>query len=201
LFGKRGFDGVSTREIAARAGVNIAGITYNFGGKEELYHACVKHIAETVRAGLVDQAMTAASPPQAMPPEAATAALRALASALVRFLLATPKLDQFARIVVREQMDPSPAFEMLFRSVFEPIHKRVCRLWSLATGEEEDSEATKLATFSVFSQVIFFRIAQAGALRRLGWTTVGEKELAAIEASVLTSLDLAIAHHCKRSTS
>jgi HTH-type transcriptional dual regulator CecR, C-terminal domain len=53
----------------------------------------------------------------------------------------------------------------------------------------------KLATFGVLGQVVFFRIAQAGALRRLGWQAIGERELAAIEASVRTSLDLAIAHH------
>jgi TetR/AcrR family transcriptional regulator, regulator of cefoperazone and chloramphenicol sensitivity len=197
LFGKRGFDGVSTREIAARAGVNIAGIVYNFGGKEDLYRACVKHIAETVREGLLDRAMPAAPPTDAMTAEAAVAALHAIAAAMVRFLLATPRLDRFARIVVREQMDPSPAFETLFHSVFEPMHTRVCRLWSLATGEDEHSEAAKLATFSVFSQVMFFRIAQAGALRRLGWKSIGDRELAAIEASVRTSLDLAIAHHRK----
>jgi AcrR family transcriptional regulator len=197
LFGKRGYDGVSTREIAARAGVNIAGIVYNFGGKEELYRACVKHIADTVRAGLVDHTLSALSKPETITPEAAAAALHSIIAALVRFLLATPRLDQFARIVVREQMDPTPAFETLFHDVFEPMHRRICRLWSLATGQDEQNENTKLATFAVLGQVVFFRIAQAGTLRRLGWQAIGERELAAIEASVRTSLDLAIAHHRK----
>jgi hypothetical protein len=156
----------------------------------------VKHIADTVRAGLVDQAIATGQLPT-MSPEAAKAALHAIASAFVRFLLATPKLDQFARLVVREQMDPSPAFETLFRGVVEPMHKRICHLWSLATGEDENSEAAKLATFGALGQVMFFRIAQAGALRRLEWPSIGERELAAIEASVRTSLDLAIAHYRK----
>lgn len=197
LFGKRGYDGVSTREIASQAGVNIAGIVYNFGGKEDLYRACVKHIADTVRAGLVDHALSASPQLQIATPESAAAALHSIVAALVRFLLATPRLDQFARIVVREQMDPSPAFETLFYDVFEPMHRRICKLWSLATGQDEHSESAKLATFSVLGQVVFFRIAQAGALRRLEWQAIGERELAAIEASVRTSLDLAIAHYRK----
>jgi TetR/AcrR family transcriptional regulator, regulator of cefoperazone and chloramphenicol sensitivity len=201
LFGRRGFDGVSTREIAARAGVNIAGIVYNFGGKEDLYRACVKHIAGALRAGLVNQTVRAGPQPETMTPDTAAAALHSIATAFVRFLLATPRLDQFARIIVREQMDPSPAFETLFLDAFEPMHRRICKLWSMATGEDENSETAKLTTFGVLGQVVLFRIAQAGTLRRLGWQSLGEKELAAIEASVRASLDLAIAHHRKGSPS
>ncbi len=49
LFGRNGFNATSTRELAQRAGVNIAGIAYHFGGKERLYNACAEHIATTVR--------------------------------------------------------------------------------------------------------------------------------------------------------
>ena len=37
LFAARGFDGVSTRELAAAARVNISAITYYFQGKNGLY--------------------------------------------------------------------------------------------------------------------------------------------------------------------
>ena len=39
LFAARGFDGVTTDEIARAAGVNKAMINYHFGGKEGLYRA------------------------------------------------------------------------------------------------------------------------------------------------------------------
>lgn len=39
LFAERGFNGVSVREIAGAAGVNISMISYYFGGKEGLYAA------------------------------------------------------------------------------------------------------------------------------------------------------------------
>lgn len=39
LFAARGFNGVSVREIAGAAGVNISMISYYFGGKEGLYSA------------------------------------------------------------------------------------------------------------------------------------------------------------------
>ncbi len=44
LFSKRGFDGVSIRDIAALANVHFASIRYHFGDKEDLYNACIaKH--------------------------------------------------------------------------------------------------------------------------------------------------------------
>ena len=57
-FGQKGYDGASIRDIAEAAGVNIAGIAYHFGGKEQLYRACLQHITETIRSGLGEAAST-----------------------------------------------------------------------------------------------------------------------------------------------
>lgn len=42
LFADKGFNGVSVREIAALAGVNVSMISYYFGGKEGLYGEVLK---------------------------------------------------------------------------------------------------------------------------------------------------------------
>ncbi len=46
-FGEYGMN-ATTREIAARAGQNIAAITYYFGSKEDLYLACAQWIADFI---------------------------------------------------------------------------------------------------------------------------------------------------------
>lgn len=46
-FSSAGFDGVSTRAIASRAGVNHTLITHHFGSKEELWKAAAKAIFDT----------------------------------------------------------------------------------------------------------------------------------------------------------
>jgi len=46
LFGEKGFDGTSVRDIAQQAGVNLAMISYYFGSKEKLLEALIE-----VRAG------------------------------------------------------------------------------------------------------------------------------------------------------
>lgn len=53
IFAERGFAGASTREIAARAGVNISSLHYHWASKEALYVAVFRnvfdHIVEVLR--------------------------------------------------------------------------------------------------------------------------------------------------------
>jgi AcrR family transcriptional regulator len=184
LFGRKGREGVSTREIAAAAKVNIAGIAYHFGGKDQLYEACARHIGETI-AGNLKTRLAEMTEAQIPPTEAMHHVLRALAG----FLFATPKLASFPRFVLREQMDPSPAFDILYAGVMEPLHKRFCSIWGAAIGADPESEKVKLQVFALLGQIFFFRMAQAGATRRMGWTTIGEKEVNALVANAGRTVD------------
>lgn len=46
IFADHGFDGATTRDIAARAGVNLGLLQYYFGGKEQLWRAAVDRAFE-----------------------------------------------------------------------------------------------------------------------------------------------------------
>ena len=48
MFGERGFDGASTRDIATSAGVNAPALQYYFDNKEGVYLACAEHIVKCV---------------------------------------------------------------------------------------------------------------------------------------------------------
>jgi AcrR family transcriptional regulator len=52
LFGERGFDGTSTREIAESCGVNKALIHYHFAGKDDLFRAVLDRYYERLDAAL-----------------------------------------------------------------------------------------------------------------------------------------------------
>jgi AcrR family transcriptional regulator len=45
LFGNKGYDSTSIRELSQKAGINIAMINYYFGSKEKLFEAMVEHKA------------------------------------------------------------------------------------------------------------------------------------------------------------
>ena len=188
LFGRQGFEGTSIREIARQAKANIAAIAYHFGGKEELYRACLEHIVRYVGQGLSEQLRPVDD--VGLDAEQARAALKETVFAMTAFMLATPQVASFVRLVVREQMDPTPSFDLLYRNFMEPMHRRLCRLWALASGADAESEATKIAVFSLLGQVLLFRIARAGALRRMGWRDIGEHELAILRERIGINVDL-----------
>lgn len=191
LFGRHGLPGTSTRDIARRAGTNIAGIAYHFGGKNQLYLACAEHIATTLRAGVA--AGFAGSTSATAAPSTPAEELRSILTVIARFMLATPEIAAFARFVMREQMDPSPALDILYTTFMEPLHRRLCMLWAMATGGQADSERAKLKVFTLISQIFFFRLARAGALRRLGWSDIGDQEIKTIIGLFGESLDALIA--------
>ena len=54
LFADRGFDGTTTRQVAARAGVNLGLIQYYFGSKEKLWKDSVDRAFARLRTDLSD---------------------------------------------------------------------------------------------------------------------------------------------------
>ncbi len=69
VFAERGFDGASTREIAARAGVNISSLHYHWDSKETLYLAVIESIYQQlvlVVQSELDAAAAAADPETAV---------------------------------------------------------------------------------------------------------------------------------------
>ncbi|MBS1566953.1 MAG: TetR/AcrR family transcriptional regulator [Bacteroidetes bacterium] len=54
LFAEKGFEGSSIRDLAARAGVNVAMVNYYFGSKEKLFESLVEHKASYTR-GVLDE--------------------------------------------------------------------------------------------------------------------------------------------------
>src|SRR4030095_6501778 len=58
VFAVKGFDGASTREIAARAGVNISSLHYHWDSKEALYRAIFERIYQQlseILAGVIER--------------------------------------------------------------------------------------------------------------------------------------------------
>lgn len=194
LFGQKGFDGTSTREIAALARANIGSIAYHFGGKEGLRAACAEHIVETVNA-IAAQAIGPAAGALAGPMDRETARmlLHAVVERFVMTVVGSPQAVPFVQFVLRELSHPTSALDRIYDGVFEPNHKRFCLLWEKATGQPADSEATMLSVFTVVGQVMYFRIAHEAVTRRMGWADIGAAEGRAIAATVCANIDAMVA--------
>lgn len=80
LFAERGYDGVTTAEIAARAGVAEKTLFANFGSKELLYQSTLEPAAV-----LLPEAIRTLTPVFAAPPDDPRALLRAVLENRIRF--------------------------------------------------------------------------------------------------------------------
>ena len=187
LFGRQGFDGTSTREIAAEAKANIGSIAYHFGGKEGLRAAAADYIVETIQ-GIAGQALGAASLAAPSSPDAARAQLFSALERMVGFVVASPQAGEIVQFVLRELSHPTAALDRIYGGVFEPTHRRLCQVWEQATGEPAESEATKLTVFTMIGQVIYFRIGREAVMRRMGWREIGADEAAKVAAVATDNL-------------
>ena len=66
LFAEHGYDGTSVRQLASKAGVNIAMISYYFGSKEELFANLVEYRSSFIRERIQGLQVTNASPIEKM---------------------------------------------------------------------------------------------------------------------------------------
>lgn len=186
-FGRFGFEGATTRDIAAEAGANIGSIAYHFGGKEGLLLACARHLVDTLRE-LAGPALAAAADPRTLTPDSALAVLETVLRRMTNFIVARPEAGEFVTFVLRELNRPTIAFDTIYSGAFEPVHIRLCALWAAATGEEPGSEATKLGVFTMIGQVVYFRIGREAVLRRMDWPSIGDSEAGRIADVALSNL-------------
>src|SRR6516165_4929030 len=101
LFGAKGFEATSTREIAAAAGVNIALIAYHFGGKEGLRLACADYVAATI-GEVFAGAQGGAAEIESLSRREARDRLARVVEALIDAIVARAESRPIARFVLRE---------------------------------------------------------------------------------------------------
>ena len=185
-FGREGYEGTSTRTLAAAAGTNISSIAYHFGGKEGLRLACADAVAE--RIGRVIRPLP--GDPADLTRGTARAVLRRLLTRIVTFLIARSEAQDTVAFLLRELAQPdSPVLGRIYTTLIEPRHRALCALWAAATGQPADSVDVRLAVFSMVGQAAYFRLAAPIVQRRMGWAGYPHPATAAIARRLLANLD------------
>lgn len=182
LFGHNGFDGTSTRQLAARAKTNVASISYHFGNKAGLRAACAGEVIERVTKALDGVLDTPEDGP------AAILQLERMVRALVDRIVGSPDAASMVAFMLREVFESGEISEEVYRNFIEPRHKSLCRLWAMATGRDPEENEVKLAIFALVGQVLYFRIASPFVRRRMSWLEIGLDETAQISALVVENL-------------
>jgi len=134
LFGERGIEGASIRDIAAEAGVSSGLVRHHFGSKEALRDACDRYAQERmteIGAELTDQDGVAGLDPAALHPRAFPLQL----------------------YLVRSMMDGSETATALFLDAVDAVEQ-----WSTSYGiEPSDRRAYAAALAAIKLSVFVFR--------------------------------------------
>lgn len=187
LFGQKGYEATSTRQLAARAGTNIASIAYHFGGKAGLRLACARAVAERVGA-----VVPPAAPPESITSDDALARIERIVEALVTLILSAPQAQDMVAFMVRELSDPGEIADVIYAEFLAPRHGAMSALWAAATGRSPEDDEVKLAVFAAIGQILYFRIAQPFVERRMDWKTIGPQQTRQIAGLIVANLRAAI---------
>jgi hypothetical protein len=76
-------------------------------------------------------------------------------------------------LIVREQLAPTPAFEILYERGFRQLHETLCFLLGTALGRDPSAPESILRTHLFMGQVYFFAMSREAILRRMGWKDLG----------------------------
>lgn len=169
VFGELGFHAVSTRQLAQSAGVNVAAIPYYFGGKEGYYLAVVRRLVDFDAAPLREAAAELhrrlAEPPAAQ--VADQTFLRSLLAAFVQNVQARLEATHIAAFVLREQLQPTAAFEVLYEGLLRPMHDTLRLLVARLTGCANDDLAAVVQAHAMLGQLLALTAGRATLLRAL----------------------------------
>ncbi len=161
LFACRGTEGVSTRELAGQAGVNLCAISYHFGSKQKLYEAVIDQVIETVNQNL---------PTENIETDGKDSPREGVKNVIERyfdFLCGDKISDAQARLVINEIISPSSAYDKIYQHILEPAHKQISKLAAQELGVDENSPSVLILTHTLFGQAVMFRTHKEALLRRM----------------------------------
>lgn len=172
----------TVRMIAQEAQVNFSSITYYFKTKENLYQEVIRRILNYVVQSML---LAAELPPQPLTPESARRELFTMVGRLTDWIYGNSHATLFAKIIVREHISPSPVYEMLYDEFFSKVITRMSAIVHCLINVQESVDKEReaaLLTFSIFGQILGFRLEREMLVRHLGFTGFSADEIAELKA-------------------
>ena len=158
IFGTFNLEGATTRQLAERAGVNQAAIPYYFGGKEGLYLAVIEHVinhkASRVRPAL--RRISDTLQKEQLAPKEAVNQIKTLFGVYLQVLLEDNAATTWARIMVREQMQSTKGFHLLYERWIRHVHEILSALLAVILQKEPTDPNVILRTHMLVGQIQIF---------------------------------------------
>jgi AcrR family transcriptional regulator len=167
LVAERGFHRTTMRDIAARAGVNLASGHYHYGSKKDLYLAVLRAQFADVRSKLA--ARGASLDPTGLD-RLSRRELEALLEARIATMLDIligPPPGRHGTLMQREMTDPSEALPVIVEEFILPMKHEMEEIVSRCVPDLDHQQVERCG-LSIVGQATFYRFATPAMLRILG---------------------------------
>ncbi|WP_223570856.1 CerR family C-terminal domain-containing protein [Pseudomonas sp. BF-R-26] len=188
LFGERGFEAASTRDIATAAGVNAPALRYYFDNKEGVYLACAEHIASRVWEYLSQvvahgEHVIAENESD----EALIDAFCAIQARVVEFMFKSRESSEWQLFIAHGQSGQGPAagFQIINHRLNEPISTVTNAIIGRLLGRPANDDETRIRSMALSGQLAVFQMMRRTALTSLNWDKVDAERLDLITRVVI----------------
>jgi AcrR family transcriptional regulator len=190
LFGEHGFAAASTRDIAARAGVNAPALQYYFENKEGVYRACVEHLADEVwdkfEPVVRRSAETLESTDEIAP---LIEAFVDVQDVMMDKALQTPSAPALKLFFVREQggQEPAIATQIFQERVRRPLNAVSTKIIAKICGTEPNDPLTIVRLIALHGQFSLFHMAPRSMLTLFGWSNLDAEKIEFVKQTVFSN--------------
>jgi len=161
VFGRKGFNAATVREICQAARVNLAALNYYFGDKQTLYRIVVTDLLEqAIQRFPADMGMNGETDP--------VNRLKLFIRAMLHRLLAPGGISGYqsqSRLLARELADPSPVLDSLVQDFIRPQAAILGRIIEELISGAASREQIMRSAFSIMGQCFYYGYAWPIATR------------------------------------
>jgi AcrR family transcriptional regulator len=172
--------------LAEAAGANQAAIPYYFGGKDGLHKAAAEDVAAAGHAAfepLLERVKTASA--ESLGRDALAELVRAVFRGLTRGLVGPLGEGFRAAFIMREQLRPGPAFDILYEGYIRELHEAITTLVAASRGMGPRTARAAIEAHALIGTALAFLVARPTLCRRLDWDDYNARRLNDIEDAVV----------------
>ncbi|OEU66612.1 MAG: TetR family transcriptional regulator [Desulfovibrio sp. S3730MH75] len=180
LFAVNGFKGVSMRNLAKEADINIATVGYHFGGKLGLYEAILQDVIDHRHDFFPSREDLAAQITMLESSEISKSGLvRWYFGFIINAIIADPQIEWASLIISRELAAPSELYPLLERDLFTPSFEGLTVLLGAAVGGNVSLEERSIMGIALMGMVFKYAHPRM-VLSRIGWEEYTPENIAKV---------------------
>jgi TetR/AcrR family transcriptional regulator, regulator of cefoperazone and chloramphenicol sensitivity len=164
------------------AHTNISSIKYHFGGKEELYRAVLQEIIREIKelVGPLLEALRNGVAEANGNQDVLTRLARQFAEGWCRAALGDPRTQKRIPPIVRELIQPSRHFKVIYNGFFRVLYEVLGELLAAAHGQTAVDQQLQIRTHIIMNVVWGFIYTESLLWHQMGWNGYNRTRIEAI---------------------